>query len=187
MSKDDYELDWTGFDIGATDIIMASHIITIQDNVDLIYDNLANVSHDNSVYTSNFGTHNDDLNISHEGTEYGSHESTHLSSVYAGHNVTDRTPHDVSNYFFNLTSVLVFDYSTAKLLVNTSFYSTQYISDLATNNITHLVDHKTTNEETYNSFLKSGHDEGVYSAKLQRYDCNQYHSLVYNEVEREEL
>jgi hypothetical protein len=104
MAKGDYTLDWTGFDVDEEDFIDASHIDTIQTNVDKIKDSLANVTHDSSFLDGNktdYDSYKKDSILAeyksgveathftfHDGTHHSLHRNTHLtnhmSSIYAG-------------------------------------------------------------------------------------------------------
>lgn len=93
--KDDYNLDWTNIsvleDSTLFDIIRDEHIDEIQQNIDLIKDNLANVDHDVTVFLDN----DDDYN------------SALKSGVEVDRNVNVQTTynndHDVTKYIVDLT------------------------------------------------------------------------------------
>jgi hypothetical protein len=173
-------LDWTGFDVDEDDVVYASHIDIIQRNVDLIKDNLAHITHDSSVLSSEHTDHYNDENISEE--------STHKSRVYSTNYVDHRSSVKDSHLTSHLTSHNRLQKSDVDSSEHTSYYSDKDSSADLSNLIGRHVDH---NSGVLDSHLSkalydhnTGRDLDHYTTAQMHYcypgRCRIYYAEVYD-------
>jgi len=126
--NEDYDLAWGTFDDDTLNdvVVRASSILTIQTNMDLIKNNLDNITHDSSHLGDNRATHYTEHNTSHDNlqktTEYTDHDTTektgHKITNYDDHRTSQRSIHYSSRYSGNDSS----DYNNYRVGVDTLYY-----------------------------------------------------------------
>jgi hypothetical protein len=153
--NEDYNLDWATFDADITDSedIRASSISTIQANMDLIKNNLDNITHDTSHLGDNRSTHYTD--------HYDAHDDQQKTTEYTDHDTTEKTDHRITDYADHRTSQ------------KTTHYGSRY----ASNDSTDYANYNTGVDQGYYLTKYSDYDRGVTSTS-----CPTHHAVNYVSV-----
>jgi hypothetical protein len=160
MSKEDYSLSWGDFvdETESGSFIKITHVNSLYTNIDLIKDNLANVTHDSGVLTSKYETHNN-------GDRAG-HNDVLKSTNFNDRDVTEYSDHKINHYTGHLTSKNATECS-------------------ANHNIRYIQDDVSKENTALNSYNNLD-DTLNYSARFEQetiYGCTSYHSSHYDSQE----
>ena len=169
-----YTLDWGTFDADTEDYddIKASSIDYIQDNMDLIHSNLANITNDTSVLTANYDNHCATDNAAHDGsqktTEYTNHDTTH----YTNHDVIYYTSKRVAEDSINYTNANTVDKSSENIGVNSAENLSFDYNDRGSLDMTENAQQYDTVRTTDNLTKFNSNEQDVKYAKFAAYQSN---------------
>jgi hypothetical protein len=154
--NEDYDLDWATFDDDTLNdvVVRASSISTIQTNMDLIKNNLDNITHDSSHLGDNRATHYTD--------HYDAHDNLQKTTEYTDHDTTEKTDHRITHYADHRTSQ------------RSAHYGTRYSS----NDSTDYSDYRVGVDVAYYVDKDSGHNQHYGS---RSYKCSTHYES-YNET-----
>jgi len=158
--NEDYDLDWATFDadIQDSDIVRASSISTIQTNMDLIKNNLDNITHDTS--------------------HLGDNRSTHYTNHYDAHDDAQKTAEDVEHDTTEKTDHRISDYSGHRTSERTVHYGSRFSS----NDSTDYNDYNTGEDEAYYLTKQEAHNRGISNSV-----CSANYAVNYATVYSREL
>lgn len=103
MSKEDYTLNWTDFNVDEMDIIYETHIDILRYNIDLIHDNLANITHDSSVFSYDNATHLDEHRTDEDSNHYVSNNDDRDLVFYSDNRVNHYNGEETSEFSIHYT------------------------------------------------------------------------------------
>jgi hypothetical protein len=154
--NEDYDLDWATFDadIQESDTVKASSISTIQTNMDLIKNNLDNITHDSSHLGDNRATHYTEHNTSHDDQQ--------KTTEYTDHDTIQNTGDEITHYTDHRTSQR----------------TTHYTSRLSTNNDSNFNNYRVGVDVDYDANQNTDH----YTQETATEPCETHHSAQNNEV-----